>query len=252
MAGLVPPCGAGHILPRGARRRLRPGATGCSFGAMKHLLTAMALAAPGALSAHPHVFVETGFEVLFDEAGLIEAVRVHWRYDELTSLYITEERGVDSDYDGEATEAELEALKGFDMDWPEGFEGDTHLTVDGVKVPLGPPEEIGAGFADGMVSSSHLRRLAKPVNPEGVVVLSPYDESYYSAYEVTTDTVLTGREGCRAELWVPDFDAAAEQLQAALDELQGSAQAQGLDEAEFPPVGDMFAQEVRVACDAGS
>ncbi|WP_168222950.1 DUF1007 family protein [Oceanicola sp. D3] len=219
---------------------------------MKHLLAALALALPGVAGAHPHVFVETGFEVIFDEAGLIEAVRVHWRYDELTSLYITEERGVDSDYDGEATEAELEALKGFDMDWPEGFEGDTHLTVDGVKVPLGPPEEIDAGFSEGMVSSSHLRRLAEPVDPAGVVILSPYDETYYSAYEVTAKTVLTGREGCEAELWVPDFDAAAEQLQAALDELQGAAQAQGLNEAEFPPVGDMFAQEVRVACDAGS
>ncbi|MGR3794015.1 DUF1007 family protein [Vannielia sp. SX4] len=219
---------------------------------MKHWLTALALTVPGALGAHPHVFVETGFEVIFNDAGLIEAVRVNWRYDELTSLYVTEERGVDSDYDGEATEAELEALQGFDMNWPEGFKGDTYLTVDGVAVALGPPEEIGAGFEGGMVSSSHLRRLADPVDPAKVVVLSPYDETYYSAYEVTSETVLTGREGCRAELWVPDYDAAAEQLQAALDELQGTAQAQGMDEAEFPPVGDMFAQEVRVACDAGS
>ncbi|MFY0635939.1 MAG: DUF1007 family protein [Vannielia sp.] len=219
---------------------------------MRNWLAAMVFAVPGMAVAHPHVFVETGFEVIFDEAGLIEAVRVSWTYDELTSLYITEERGVDSDFDGEASAAELEELTGFDMDWPQDFEGDTHLTVDGVKVPLGPPEQIGAGFAGGKVSSSHLRRLASPVDPEKVVVLSPYDPTYYSAYEVVTETVLTGREACRAELWVPDYDAAAEQLQAALDELQGSAQAQGLDEAEFPPVGDMFAQEVRVACDAPS
>lgn len=219
---------------------------------MKQWIAALAMVLPGAAGAHPHVFVETGFEVIFDQAGMIEAVRVSWRYDELTSLFIAEERGVDGDYDGEATSAELEALEGFDMDWPEGYEGDTHVTVDGVKVPLGPPEEITAGYAGGFISSTHLRRLAEPADPEAVVVISPYDETYYSAYEVTSDTVLSGREGCEAELWVPDYDAAAEQLQAALDEVQGAAEAQGLDEAEFPPVGDMFAQEVRVACDAGS
>lgn len=219
---------------------------------MKTWFAALAMAFPSLAGAHPHVFVETGLEVIFDEAGMIAAVRVSWRYDELTSLYITEERGVDADFDGVATAEELEALKGFDMDWPEDFSGDTHMTVDGAPVALGPPEEVTAGYDSGLLSSTHLRRLAEPVDPRGVVVISPYDETYYSAYEVTADTVLTGREGCRAELWVPDYDAAAEQLQAALDEIQGSAQEQGLDAAEFPPVGDMFAQEVRVACDADS
>ena len=219
---------------------------------MKALIAALAILSPGLAAAHPHVFVETGFEVIFDDEGRIEAVRVSWRYDELTSLYVTEDRGVDPDFDGVATEAELEALKGFDMDWPEEFEGDTHLTVDGAKVPLGPPQEVTAGYDDGILSSTHLRRLEEPIPAEGVVIFSPYDPTYYTAYEITEDTVLTGREGCRAELWVPDYDSAAEQLQAALDELQGNAEAMGLNEAEFPPVGDLFAQEVRVACDAGS
>ncbi|SIN81078.1 DUF1007 family protein [Vannielia litorea] len=219
---------------------------------MRNWFAALILAAPGVAGAHPHVFVETGFEVIFNDAGLIEAVRVNWRYDELTSLYVAEERGVDPDFDGEATPEELAALQGFDMTWPEAFEGDTYLTVDGVRVALGAPEEVSAGYAEGKVSSSHLRRLAEPVDPRKVVVLSPYDPSYYSAYEIVSETALTGREGCRAELWVPDYDAAAEQLQVALEELMGDAQAQGFDEAEFPPVGDMFAQEVRVACDAGS
>lgn len=250
--------GRGRLAP--SRRRgagaggcgLRRGACGRSFRAMKRIATLLCLALPGVAQAHPHVFVETGFTLIFDDAGRIAAVEIRWRYDELTSLFITEEFGVDADFDGVATEAELAALKGFDLDWPAEFAGDTHITQGGAALALGPPEAGAVDYADGLVTTTHRRALAAPVDPgAGAVVISPYDPSYYTAYEVAWDPVLEGREGCKAELFVPDYEAAAGQLQAALDEVQAGAEALGLEEAEFPPVGDLFAQEIRVTCAAG-
>ena len=32
--------------------------------------------------AHPHVFVDTGLEVIFDEQGRATGIRISWTYDE--------------------------------------------------------------------------------------------------------------------------------------------------------------------------
>ncbi|MDF1871466.1 DUF1007 family protein [Vannielia sp.] len=219
---------------------------------MKWIIASLVALLPFGAAAHPHVFVETGFELVFAPDGRVEAIRVKWRYDELTSLYVTEEYGVDADFDGVATAEELAKIKGFDLEWPEDFKGDTYVTFGGSAVALGPPQAVSAGFAEGMVETVHERRFAEPVDPgAGALVISPYDPTYFSAYEVAWETGLAGRPACESELWVPDGDAAAEQLQAALDELQAGAMAAGEEEAMFPPVGDLFAQEVRVTCAAG-
>ena len=52
----------------------------------------------------------------------------------------------------------------------------------------------------------------------------------------------------------PDLDAAYAQLNAALQELLGDGVTAGDvgPEVEFPPVGDRFAEEVRLICGDGS
>ena len=56
--------------------------------------------------AHPHVFIDTGLEVIFDDQGRATGIRISWTYDEYYSLVIAEEKGIDPDYDGAATDAE--------------------------------------------------------------------------------------------------------------------------------------------------
>ena len=52
------------------------------------------------LAAHPHIFVNTGLSFVLDGENRLTHVQVTWEYDELYSLLVTEDMGVDSDYDG--------------------------------------------------------------------------------------------------------------------------------------------------------
>jgi ABC-type uncharacterized transport system substrate-binding protein len=203
----------------------------------------------GPAAAHPHIFVDTGVELLHDAEGRLTALRVHWTYDELFSLLLLEDLGLDDDYDGVLTEAETEALQGFDMHWPEGFEGDVYVTADGDPVALLPPETGPAALREnGMLTSTHTRRLARPLDGAAeAVVVSVYDPTFYTAYSILPAEVSTDAPGCDTAVFTPDLDAAYAQLEAALAEL-GAVVDDPFEAVDFPPVGDRFAEEIRLTC----
>jgi polyphosphate kinase len=197
----------------------------------------------GPASAHPHEFIDAGIEVRFDAEGRVEALRIIWVYDEFVSLIILEERGLDPDGDGVLTAEERATLQGFDMNWDEGFAGDTYALSGGGPLALGRPEQFTADVVAGRLVSTHLRRLEQPVAAADVpFVVQIYDPDYYTAYTIATDPVLSGRADCTAQVWGPDIDAAQAELAAAMKELGADA------ETEFPAVGAAFAEEVRVTC----
>ncbi|MDJ0859171.1 MAG: DUF1007 family protein [Dinoroseobacter sp.] len=204
------------------------------------------LAARG--NAHPHIFIDSGVTLVFDESGRLGAVRVVWAYDELYSLLTVEELGLDPDFDGVLTDAERETLSGFDMNWIEGFAGDAYLVVGGEEVPLSAPLEWSAAYEEGRIVSTHLRALEERVTVGAdPVILQIYDPTYYTAYQISLPTRLENApQGCVSQLFVPDFEAAGDQLRAALREFAGSDDA--FLEDDFPPVGEFFAEEVRVTC----
>lgn len=208
-------------------------------------MSLFALAPCGAL-AHPHIFIDTTIEVLLDDQDRALGVRIGWTYDELYSLSLIADRGMDPDWDGKLTSEEEEALSGFDMAWIPGFDGDTYALLDDATLVLGPPQDWTAGYAGGKVSSSHLRMFPAPVSiGTATLLVQVYDPGFYSAYTIPGEGVLTGGSGaCGAEVWGPDIDAADEALKAALAEY-------GADESveqDFPAVGRNYAEEVRVTC----
>jgi len=203
--------------------------------------------------AHPHIFVETGVELVHDTTGNVTALRLTWVYDELFSLLLLEDMGLDDDFDGILTEAETEALQGFDMDWPDWYEGDVYVTAGGRPVDLSPPIPGDAMLLDsGMLKGSHTRPLATPLSgtTEDIVV-KVYDPTFYTAYTIRVDWVSSQYEGCTTAVYTPDLDAAYARLEAALQELMGQTPEFDV-ELEFPPVGDQFAEEVRLTCTDGS
>jgi polyphosphate kinase len=221
-----------------------------SFRAVAAFAAALGAAPAG---AHPHIFVDTGLDMLHDGDGRLVAVRVTWTYDELFSLLLLEDLGLDADFDGILTEAEEAALQGFDMDWPEGYDGDLHVTAGGAPVGLGPPGGHSAELlAGGMLRSVHVRPLDRAIDPAAeAVVVSPYDKTFYTAYEIDPADVSTERADCVVEVFTPDLDAAYARLEAALDELAAEA-SDPLEPIDFPPVGDRFAEEARLTCGSGS
>lgn len=214
---------------------------------MRALALGMALALmAGPAAAHPHIFIDTGLEVIFDDQGRATHLRVTWVYDDFFSLLVIEDRGLDPDGDGLLTPEETAALQGFDMNWDPGFAGDTYALAGAEAVALGPPEAWTAAYVEGRVVSTHLRALALPVRPApDPLIVQVYDPGFYSAYTIAAQPVLTGAPpGCAVQVFEPDRDAADAILQAALDELAGSVDV----EMEFPAVGAAYAEEARITC----
>jgi len=216
---------------------------------LRAILTAAAVMLATPALAHPHLFIDSGVEVLFDPDGTAGGVRITWTYDEMYSLLILEDRGLDKDYDGVLTEAELAVLNGFDMAWEPGYPGDTYALLGETPIDLGQPQDWTVAFRDGKIVSTHVRRLAGPTTVADVpLVVQSYDPSFYAAYRIVGTPVLSGRSDCAAQIFEPDLAAADAYLQQALQELNAT----GDEESDFPAVGAAYADEVRVTCDAPS
>jgi len=203
---------------------------------MKKLSLLLSMAATP-LAAHPHIFVDTALAMDVDATGALTGITVSWTYDELYSLLILEDMGLDSDYDGVLNEVELAKLSGFDLNWIEGFAGDLYLTQGAMSVDMEPPQNRGISFKDGKITSVHFRPIAG-VRADGLVAKA-FDPTYYTAYELTGGVEIAGP--CRAEVHAPDLDAAALELQKVLAEVPPDA-------TDYPEMGETFAEEVRISC----
>jgi ABC-type uncharacterized transport system substrate-binding protein len=212
---------------------------------MRQMVLIVGLCAASPALAHPHVWIDAGIEVILNEQNEATGVRISWTYDDLYSLYVVGDMGLDPDWDGKLTEAEVSRLAGFDMQWDPGFPGDTYALLGGIDQPMSRPKDWTASYAEGKITSTHLRSFAAPV-PVGAepLVVQAYDPGYYVAYAVTGPALVTGGRGCTARVFVPDLDAAQDALLAALEEYTPDVDL----EAEFPAVGANFAEEVRVTC----
>jgi len=195
---------------------------------------------PGVATAHPHVFVDTGLKVILSADGLVQGVEVSWAYDALYSMLTFEDRGVDTDYDGVLTDAEVVSLTGFDLKWIDGFEGDLYLELAGATLALGAPEDRGVQIEDARIVSTHYRPLVEPVAAGGMI-LRAYDPTFYTAYDLTRGVTVDG--ACAAEITPADLDAAYTLVEELLYAIPTSEV-----EENFPQVGKAFADTVVIQC----
>lgn len=158
--------------------------------------------------AHPHVFIDATLRLEADSAGRVEAIEVTWAYDTLFSLLVLSDRAMDMDGDLVLTDAEKDALLGFDLqNWPDGFEG-ALFVFDGKRaLQLGRAEPVSVTLVDGALVTRH-RRALEPVDVKAVEALrlQPYDPYYYAAISLAGVNGLP--EGCALEVIAPDTDAA--------------------------------------------
>ncbi|WP_037254991.1 DUF1007 family protein [Roseobacter sp. SK209-2-6] len=215
---------------------------------MKPILASVLLLLPNPLQAHPHVFVDTGFEVLFDADNRLDAIKVTWSYDEFYSLLVTEDLGLDRDGDGKLTQAEHFLLTGFDTNWDEGFNGDLEVRAGEEILPLSGPLEAATEFAEGRIVSTHMRKVvARPPVNSGPFSIKAFDPSYYTAYEIKLPVRISGPlDGrCMLERLDPDIEGALAQMQAQLLRLDANAD---LEENDIPLLGAEFATEILITC----
>ncbi|MEM7317857.1 MAG: DUF1007 family protein [Pseudomonadota bacterium] len=214
--------------------------------AMRRLALSVLCCLPLTVSAHPHVFIETGFELIFDDQSRLTHVRVTWAYDEFYSLLVLEELQLDADGDGELTGPEQVALSGFDANWIEGYNGDFEARLGENLLDLSGPKDPTATIEDGKIVSTHLRSFARPVSLAGESLSAKaYDETYYTAYDLTRPVSITGPVSCMIDRLDPDIDAQLAEMQALLLRLDADAD---LEENDIPLIGAEFATEIRVSC----
>jgi ABC-type uncharacterized transport system substrate-binding protein len=211
---------------------------------MNMILILSSLAATS-LAAHPHVFVDTGFELITNKAGQLTHVRVTWEYDEFYSLLITEDMGLDGDGDGVLTKAENETLTGFDMQWIDGFNGDLMLTVEDKPITVSGPQEVTANFANGRITTTHLRALERPVLAGETLVMKAYDPTYYTAYELALPVTVSRDRKCDVRRKAPEMDDGLRSLQKQLSALDAGSDPQDVG---LPNIGGQLASSVSVTC----
>ncbi len=216
-------------------------------------VAALLAAAPALAAAHPHVFIDTGIEVIFDEDGHAVAVQVVWVHDEFYTMLSLDDFGMDPEFTGTVTEAERDELAAIYSNWDEGFNGDLRTLLDGRELALGGPTRVVADVQDARLVIAHRRIFDTPVEVGGrELVLRVYDPTFFISYTIASDPVLQGRDDCTAEVWGPDWEAADARLQDALDELLADGADWSQIEADFPAVGADFAEEVRIRCPSPS
>jgi ABC-type uncharacterized transport system substrate-binding protein len=208
------------------------------------LAAAMPVVTPHRAHAHPHVFIDAGVHLQTDEAGAVTGVEVTWLYDELYTLILLQDYGLDPDFDGQLTEAEVAGTLGFDLNWNSGFEGGLVLSRGGQALGLGAPRPVSMTLRpDGRLETTHVRQVTGDPGM-GVIEAQVYDAAFYIAFEATLPSGLAGAPDCAPELLRADLDAAYEALEAELAAIGGVIAA----EDNFPAVGALFADRLVFSC----
>lgn len=212
---------------------------------MKAIFSLCLMLAAAPLGAHPHIFVNTGLVFIVDPQNRLTHVRVTWEYDELYSLLVTEDMGVDQDYDGVLDAADTAKLTGFDMQWVEGYNGDLVVRQAGMPLELSAPSAATATMIDGKIITTHLRAISGEPSLTQPVEFEPYDGTYYTAYDVGLPVTVEGREGCKVTLDAPDIEGALAMTRA---ELSAIPQDFDMESAGLGDIGARFATKVALSC----
>ncbi|MBT8152975.1 DUF1007 family protein [Epibacterium ulvae] len=216
---------------------------------IKPLLAPLALAAaiaPAMTAAHPHIFVDLSLSLRIDDQGQLLGVEVTWAYDDFYSLLIFEDRALDNDFDGELNAPELQQLQGFDLNWSDGFEGDTYVTRSETPLALAAPQPLSTEVRAGRITTTHFRPLAEPQDVDGLTI-QIYDPTYYTAYDLEMRVQLPTATNCVASVQEANLDQAYTLVEESLYSLS-TAEA----EDAFPEIGQSFADTVRISCAHGS
>lgn len=212
---------------------------------------ALALAVlPGAALPHPHVFIDTEIELIFDPDGRLSAVRIAWYYDEFYSLMLVEENGLDANGDGTPDPDLLAGYAGKDVTWEAGFPGDFTLHRLGVELPLDRPEDHVARYDAGRIVTEHTRPLTVPATVTGGVVARAYDPTYFVAYDVPSLPTITGRDDCTVTRDAADRAEAQEKYAEDLAKVDQSGDPFAV--VDLPDIGILFADAFEITCGPGS
>ena len=202
------------------------------------------LALPVTATAHPHVFVKAYVTVVFDDAGGV-GVKLDWYYDDLFSLLVTSDLGLDVDGDLILTAQEQVRLETEIAAWPPDFAGDLDVRQNGVVVGLQEKENHQMRYVEGLFHEEHVRPLAPTIDSNAPFQIRVYDPAFYTAYDLQTPVLIEGRDDCTVDVVRADLDAAYALVTTLLEDIPAE---EVVEYDIFPEVGDAFADTIVVTC----
>jgi len=151
--------------------------------------------------AHPHVWVTGRTEVIFDQSGLIKAIRNAWVFDEMYSAFATEGLGKNGK---PPTPEELAPLAKTNIDSLAEFDDFTYAKEAGVKVAFGEPTDyVLEERDDKLVVLRFTLPLKVPARASKAFSLQIYDPTYFVAFSLDSKdpvTLVNAPKGCSANV----------------------------------------------------
>ncbi len=146
------------------------------------LLPALALiAAGGAASAHPHVFVTARQVILFAPDGRVSGIRAAWTFDDMYSSFVTQ--GIGSP-DQILTPAQLAPLAKTNVDSLAEFGYFTVVKAAGKALEFDAPVDYSLDESpDKLVTLHFTLPLKAPAEANRALTLQVYDPTYFVDFE---------------------------------------------------------------------
>ena len=196
--------------------------------------------------AHPHAWIETRSDVVFDDEGRIAAINVEWDFDQWYSEMAVE--GLDVNGDGFYSAGELRPLARENLVALKDYDYFVKARAGDAEVRYGDVTEYGMIYSNGILKMHFTVPLAEPLDPFAAeFVYRIYDPSFYIAIDFAEDSPLAllgnAPEPCRIELRQPPTGAEIEATREMLAEKDPEWQPP--EENDF---GSMFAQPAAVVC----
>lgn len=198
------------------------------------------MAAAGAASAHPHVYVTVRSEILYATDGTVTGVRHKWAFDDMFSAFATQ--GMTKDKDGKIKPEDLAALAEVNVTSLKEFDYFSSAKIDGKKAPFDAPKDYFLVQENDILVLNFTLPFKAPAKARALD-LDVYDPTYFIAFTLAEkDAMALVGAPAKCEVVVSRPDEAGASSMSKLSEsffnsLGGSAN-----------YGAQFANKVAVKC----
>jgi ABC-type uncharacterized transport system substrate-binding protein len=211
----------------------------------------MVLAAVPEARAHPHVFIEMTSDVVFNDAGQINAINVEWVFDPDYSSMATE--GLDTNKDGMLSTDELEPLAKENIDNLKEWSYFVYGRLNGEKLKWADVTDYGQIMGDdGRLRMHFVVPFAKPVDPRtSEFIYRIYDPTFYIAIDFVgkepVEALGSKPPSCQIEVRQPPDPNDTQDTKTML-----STKGKDWTPDQEDDFGIMFARPVAVVCKPGA
>ena len=143
---------------------------------------------PGALQAHPHIFVDAAIKVIVDRNN-IKAVEVQWLFDEMYSVAAIMD--YDLDGNGDLSVDEAATLRKDATDVLGDVNYFTYISIDEMPLEIRKVSSFKSEVIDGRLSYRFLIPINYTANGDfpGLIRLAAYDPEFFSSFELDAKNV---------------------------------------------------------------